>query len=92
MKRTWRNGRGRFPAIAAIAVAAAGAATLAENPGLLHAAPLAIDSTIISRAPRTGNVAGLIDLSDAFATVAARVKPSVVYITAKQAARPVSER
>jgi serine protease Do len=92
MKRTWRNGRGRFPAIAAIAVAAAGAATLAEHPGLLHAAPLAIDSTIISRAPRTGNVAGLIDLSDAFATVAARVKPSVVYITAKQAARPVSER
>ncbi|MFL5606568.1 MAG: S1C family serine protease, partial [Gemmatimonadaceae bacterium] len=93
MKRTWRNGRGRLPAIAAIAVAAAGAATLAEHPGLLHATPVAVDSTVItSRAPRTGDVAKLVDLSDAFATVAARVKPSVVYITAKQAARPASDR
>src|SRR5258705_3924377 len=81
MKRTWRNGRGRLPAIAAMTVAVVGAVTLAEHPALLHAAPLAIDSTISARLPSTGNVAKLEDLSDAFATVAARVKPSVVYIT-----------
>jgi serine protease Do len=92
MKRTLRNGRGRLPAIAALTVAAVGMATAAQHPGLLHAAPLAIDSTLITRAPSTGSVARLADLSDAFATVAARVKPSVVYITAKQEARPVSER
>jgi serine protease Do len=40
----------------------------------------------------SASVARLADLSDAFATVAARVKPSVVYITARQAARPVAQR
>jgi serine protease Do len=93
MKRTWRNGRGRLPVIAAITAAAVGAVALAEHPGLLHAAPSAADINVVTtRVPSTGNVAKLEDLSDAFATVAARVKPSVVYITAKQAARPVSER
>jgi Do/DeqQ family serine protease len=49
--------------------------------------------TLAPRAPApAGAVARLEDLSDAFATVAARVKPSVVYITARQQARPVSTR
>src|SRR2546421_10326649 len=93
MKRTMRNGRGQLPVIAAITAAAVGVAALAQHPGLMHAAPLTADSlTFAAPVPSTGNVAKLEDLSDAFATVAARVKPSVVYITAKQAARPVSER
>src|SRR5215207_6047961 len=37
-------------------------------------------------------VAQLQSLSDAFATVAARVRPSVVYITARQAPRAVAQR
>jgi serine protease Do len=37
-------------------------------------------------------VAQLQSLSDAFATVAARVRPSVVYITARQAPRTVAQR
>jgi serine protease Do len=92
MKRTWRNGRGRLPALATITVAAVGIAALAEYPSRLQAAPPSIDGAVVDRAPSTGAVARLEDLSDAFASVAARVKPSVVYITAKQAARPVSER
>src|SRR6185437_10212026 len=40
----------------------------------------------------TPAVARLQDLSDAFASIAAHVKPSVVYITAREAAQPVSER
>src|ERR1043165_7556135 len=38
------------------------------------------------------SVARLDELSDAFATIAAKIKPSVVYITARQAAQPVSRR
>jgi serine protease Do len=45
----------------------------------------------ITPRPMTASVARLDELSDAFATVAARVKPSVVYITAKQADRAVAQ-
>ena len=46
------------------------------------------------RTPRqtAAAVAQLQSLSDAFATVAARVRPSVVYITARQAPRAVAQR
>jgi len=37
-------------------------------------------------------VAQLQSMSDAFATIAARVRPSVVYITAKQAPRAAEKR
>jgi serine protease Do len=94
MKRIWRDRRVKFPVIAAIAAAAVATAGLAERPGMLHAAPLGADSTTVHRAlpAPTGSVARLDELSDAFATIAARIKPSVVYITAKQAARPVAQR
>jgi Do/DeqQ family serine protease len=69
-------------------------AVLAEHPNVLHATPFVSDSiSALARPPiSTGAVARLEDLSDAFATVAARVKPSVVYITARQEARAVSGR
>ena len=87
-----RSGRGRLPALATIAAAAIGVAALAQHSPVLHATPLAGDSvTALARPPiSTGAVARLEDLSDAFATVAARVKPSVVYITARQEARQVA--
>src|SRR5215475_12394611 len=91
MKRNWRNGRALLPAVA-ILTAAAGV-TVIEHPSILHAAALGTDSTNVKRAAApTAAVAHLADLSDAFATIAAHVKPSVVYITAKQAAQPVSQR
>jgi serine protease Do len=92
MKGINRNARGRLPALATLTVAAVGMAALAQHPHALHATPLAVDSTATRVAPSAPGsaVARLEDLSDAFATVAARVKPSVVYITARQAARPVS--
>ncbi len=43
-------------------------------------------------APTDAAVAQLQSLSDAFATIAARVRPSVVYITAKQPPRAVANR
>jgi serine protease Do len=92
MKGINRNARGRLPALATLAVAAVGVAALAQHPNVLHATPMAVDSTaahVVPSAPGSA-VARLEDLSDAFATVAARVKPSVVYVTARQAARPVS--
>jgi len=90
--RTPRSGRGRLPAIATITVAAVGMAVLAEYPHVLHATPYTRDSvSALARPPiSTGAVAQLEDLSDAFATVAARVKPSVVYITARHEARQVA--
>ncbi|MFI5257467.1 MAG: trypsin-like peptidase domain-containing protein [Gemmatimonadales bacterium] len=95
MKRPPRVGRKLvLPAFATFAVAATGAGVLAQHPRLLHATPTAVDSVaVVTRAPAsTGSIAKLEDLSDAFATVAARIKPSVVYITARQEARPVSAR
>jgi serine protease Do len=91
MKGIWRNARGKLPAVATFTVAAAGLAVVTDHAHILYAAPSATDSTTaLTRAP-SGAVARLEDLSDAFATVAARVKPSVVYIMARQGARPVAE-
>jgi serine protease Do len=89
-----RSGRGRLPAVATITAAAIGMAVLAEHPNVLHATPFTSDSvSTLSRPPiSTGAVARLEDLSDAFASVAAHVKPSVVYITARQEAQAVSSR
>jgi serine protease Do len=89
MRHRW----GKRSAVAATAVAAVVAVAVAEHPSALHAAPIGIDSTTARHASASGSaVAKLEDLSDAFATVAARVKPSVVYITARQAAQPVANR
>ena len=90
--RPTRSGRGRLPALVAITAAAIGVAAFAEHANVLHASPLAADSlnALARPAISTGAVARLEDLSDAFATVAARVKPSVVYITARREARTVA--
>jgi serine protease Do len=87
-----RSGRGKLPVLATITAAALGLTALAEHPQLLHATPFAKDSlSTLARPPiSTGAVARLEDLSDAFATIAARVKPSVVYITARHDAQQVS--
>ncbi len=97
MKRNWRDARGMLPAVAIIAAAAVGSAVIAQRPSALYAAPSAqSDSTAIRRETRlptsTNSLARLDELNDAFATIAAKVKPSVVYLTAKQAARPVAQR
>jgi len=94
MKPFSRKGWATLPVVAVVSAGAIGIAALAERPSLVHAAPLAIDSSAVRRtatAP-TGSVARLDELSDAFATIAAKIKPSVVYITARQAAQPVSKR
>ncbi|HEX3866094.1 MAG TPA: Do family serine endopeptidase [Gemmatimonadaceae bacterium] len=66
---------------------------MTEYPHALHAAVLA-DSGVVhgSNAASGAAVTKLEDLSDAFATIAARVKPSVVYVTAKLEAEPVTQR
>src|SRR5690348_14936784 len=92
-----RHRWGKRSAVAATAVAGVFAVAAAEHPGLLHAAPLGIDSALSHFAPKptiapNSSVAKLGDLSDAFATIAAQIKPSVVYITARQAAEPVVNR
>lgn len=94
MKTLLRSGRAKLPVVAALTVAAVGAATFAERPSLLHATPVGADSLPALRSSSTSSpaVAKLEDLSDAFATIAARVKPSVVYITAKEEAQPVAQR
>ena len=94
MMRPWYSGRGRVPALATLAAAAIGITVLAQRPNALHAAPIFPDSvSVVRRAPvSTGSVARLEELSDAFATIAAQIKPSVVYITARQESRPVASR
>ena len=95
MNTHWRAGRAKLPVVAALTVAAVGAVALAERPSLLHAAPTTADTiAAVAPAPRSTNpsVARLADLSDAFATIAAKVKPSVVYITAREEAQPVVQR
>jgi serine protease Do len=89
-----RSGRGRLPVFATITAAAIGIAALAEHSNVLNATPLTSDSlSALARPPiSTGAVARLEDLSDAFATVAARVKPSVVYITARREATQVARQ
>ena len=92
MKDTSRTWRRPVPAIALTVAVAAATIAAVEGPRVLHAAPLSSDSTTARRtggAP-SGTVAKLEELSDAFATVAARVKPSVVYITARLDARPAA--
>ncbi|HXT16237.1 MAG TPA: Do family serine endopeptidase [Gemmatimonadaceae bacterium] len=91
-----RHRWGKRSAAAVTAAAAIVAVAAAEAPGVLHAFPAAtsIDSTLAKRpvvAPNS-SVAKLDELSDAFATIAARIKPSVVYITAREAAEPVANR
>jgi serine protease Do len=95
MNPIWHNRWGKRSAVAATIVATVAAVGFAERPGALHASPSLTDSTLLktaARHPSTPAEAKLADLSDAFATVAARVKPSVVYIVAKQEAQPVSRR
>jgi serine protease Do len=89
-----RTGRATLPVVAALTVAAASAIALAERPSLLHAAPPAADTIAAVTPTRSASpsVAKLADLSDAFATIAAKVKPSVVYITAREEAQPVVQR
>src|SRR5215475_12166364 len=85
-----RHGWGKGTAVAAatLAVVAVGAA---ESPRLLHAAPAGIDTVSARRSYTPGSAAAkLEDMSDAFATIAARVKPSVVYITARLDAQPAA--
>jgi serine protease Do len=90
----WRAGRAKLPVVAALTVAGAGVIGLAKHPSLLHAAPLGTDTVVTAPPNRSTDpsVARLADLSDAFATVAAKVKPSVVYITAREEAQPVVQR
>src|SRR4051812_50015732 len=89
-----RTGRSTLPVVAALPSAAVGAVALGERPSLLHAAPPAADTIAAVRPTRSADpsVAKLSDLSDAFATIAAKVKPSVVYITAREEAQPVAQR
>jgi serine protease Do len=95
MNPIWQNRWGKRSAVAATIVATVAAVGFAERPSTLHATPSLTDSTLLKTAPHrpaTAAEAKLADLSDAFATIAARVKPSVVYIIAKQEARTVARR
>jgi serine protease Do len=84
---------GRRSAFAAATLAAAVAITAAERPSLLHATPVGIDSVTARHASPPGSATAKLDeLSDAFATIAARVKPSVVYITSRLDAQPAANR
>ena len=89
----WRAGRAKLPVVAALTIAGVGVVGLAERPSLLHAALLPTDSvaTIAPTRSTDPSVARLADLSDAFATIAAKVKPSVVYITAREEAQPAAQ-
>jgi serine protease Do len=76
-------------AIAALPLLAFGATAAAQQP----AAPQLVSPSVpASRASNNAAVAQLQSLSDAFATVAARVRPSVVFITSKQAPRTVAQQ
>ena len=94
MTRNSRKGWAVLPVVAVVSAGAIAVAAVAERPSLIHAAPLVTDSSALHRAVTapTGSVARLDELSDAFATIASKIKPSVVYITARQAAQPVSRR
>jgi len=79
--------RGRFARTAAVAsfsVVAFGATASAQS----LKSDRAPSSTGV---PNDAAVAQLQSMSDAFATIASRVRPSVVYILAKQAPRPVAK-
>ena len=71
-----------------LARAAAVAVLFALTPALTTAQSVSTPTA----AANSAAVAQLQSLSEAFATVAARVRPSVVYITARQAPRAVAQR
>jgi len=76
-------------AIATLSILAPLAASSAQQVASTQAVPPAVATAPVPTGPA---VTQLESLSEAFATVAARVRPSVVYITAKQAPRAVAER
>jgi serine protease Do len=85
MSKMWRTRWGRRSTLALPVIAVAVGAAIAERPNAAHGASFALDTSTAKRAAApTPAVAKLEDLSDAFATIAARVKPSVVYIVATQ--------
>ena len=84
------RGRLALPvAIAAVTSVAFGATLPAQQSATSQSATPAIGTL---QGPGSAAVAQLQSLSDAFATVAARVRPSVVFITAKQAPRTVAQQ
>jgi serine protease Do len=85
MVRTRRDHVTRSVALASFAVVALGATASAQSLKPERAAPA-------PGTPTDAAVAQLQSMSDAFATIAARVRPSVVYITAKQAPRLAEKR
>ena len=85
MVRSRRGRLTRSVAVASLFLVALGATASAQSLAPDHAA----SGTSV---PTDAAVAQLQSLSDAFATVAARVRPSVVYITAKQPPRAVAQR
>ena len=86
-----RHRWGRGSAVAATAVAAVIAVAAAERPSSLHAALVGMNTTSERRLSAPGSATTkLEDLSEAFATVAAQVKPSVVYITSRMEAQPAA--
>ncbi len=95
MTSFWRNRWGVRSAVAVTVATVAGIAA-AEHPSSARAAALAsvtTDTLNTRSGPGTSPaVAKLEDLSDAFATIAARVKPSVVYIVATEGAQPVAHQ
>src|SRR6185369_9472551 len=84
MVRSRRDHVTRTVTLASFAVVAFGATASAQS--------LKSDRAPSPAGPSDAAVAQLQSMSDAFATVAARVRPSVVYITAKEAARPAQKR
>jgi serine protease Do len=92
MKPISRYGRGRVFAVAMLGGVAVAATAFAESTHRLNHSSATDTSVVAKKSAPTPSVARLEDLSDAFATVAARVKPSVVYITARLQARPIAQR
>ena len=86
MSASRRNRWGHRSTLALSVIGVAATAAIAELPHVARASSFPGDTSSIKRiAPApTPAVAKLEDLSDAFATIAARVKPSVVYIVATQ--------
>src|SRR5579859_2187549 len=87
MTSIWRS-RWALGSLATGAVATAAGIAVAERPSSARAAelvpPAAMHDTATSARRASSSVTNLEELSDAFATIAARVKPSVVFITAKE--------
>ena len=93
------KGFSKRPWAAVAAAAALAAAGLAQHTSALHATvPVSSDTThkSASAPPAVStthpSVTPLDELNEAFAAVAARVKPSVVYITATSSERPLAQR